>query len=213
MRKIKIDTITQITFLPKLFPVNCYLYEEKDSLTLIDAAQKGNSKALVSYLLKQEKPLERIILTHAHSDHIGDLAAVKKAFPQVKIYLSKIEDQLLNSPKKGNLTMPSAPIDHLLSDQQTIGSLIAIETPGHTLGSISLYAPETKAFIVGDLIQTKGRVAIAGDRVWSFPFPALATWDSQLAIKSVEKITSYPTNKIFCGHGEVIDSWAQVLRH
>ncbi|MES9793628.1 MBL fold metallo-hydrolase, partial [Priestia megaterium] len=28
----------QLTFLPRFFPVNCYLVEEKDSLTLIDAA-------------------------------------------------------------------------------------------------------------------------------------------------------------------------------
>lgn len=36
MKVVHKKTVYQLAFLPRLFPVNCYIIEENDSLTLID---------------------------------------------------------------------------------------------------------------------------------------------------------------------------------
>nr|WP_234405381.1 hypothetical protein [Listeria weihenstephanensis] len=44
MRNVSQNYITQITTLPFLFPVNCYLITDGDSLTLIDAGLPMSAK-------------------------------------------------------------------------------------------------------------------------------------------------------------------------
>lgn len=34
MRIVQVQHVYQLTFMPRLFPVNCYLVEEKEGLTL-----------------------------------------------------------------------------------------------------------------------------------------------------------------------------------
>lgn len=48
MRLTRINQIHQLSFLPRLFPVNCYLVEEQDDLTLIDAALPYSAEAILT---------------------------------------------------------------------------------------------------------------------------------------------------------------------
>ena len=41
------QTVWQLTFFPALFPVNCYLVEEENEVTLIDAALPGSYKGII----------------------------------------------------------------------------------------------------------------------------------------------------------------------
>ncbi|MDH6364118.1 glyoxylase-like metal-dependent hydrolase (beta-lactamase superfamily II) [Enterococcus sp. PF1-24] len=204
MRIQKYGNLTQIT---ALSVVNCFLYEEEKSLTLIDALHKVSGKKLVKYLLAQNKPVENIIFTHAHSDHLGDVLLLKENFPKATFYLGKRENDVLQSSDYGNLTPPAIEINHFLTENDQVGSLTVLDSPGHTKGSISLYNEAAQQFIVGDLIQNIGRTAVAGDKVWQFPFAAWATWDYQVALESVEKLRKYSTKEIFCGHGQVFTNW------
>lgn len=38
MRVLREQTLYQLTFLPRMFPINSYLVEEEEELTLVDAA-------------------------------------------------------------------------------------------------------------------------------------------------------------------------------
>ena len=40
MRLTTFDRLHQLTLMPRLFPVNCYVFEEEEGLILIDAALK-----------------------------------------------------------------------------------------------------------------------------------------------------------------------------
>src|ERR687886_746883 len=65
------DALVQLTRLPRLFPVNCYLVREDDGFTLIDTALPGSAPAILAAAWALGAPIVRIALTHAHGDHVG----------------------------------------------------------------------------------------------------------------------------------------------
>ena len=53
--------------------VNVYLVGEDDGLTLVDTALPRSSKAILQAAGDLGAPIRRILLTHAHGDHVGSL--------------------------------------------------------------------------------------------------------------------------------------------
>ncbi|MCH5585358.1 MBL fold metallo-hydrolase [Shimazuella sp. AN120528] len=218
MKVTKMDTTYQLSFLANVFPVNCYLVEEKHELTLIDCALPYSNKAILKTAIEIGKPITRIVLTHAHEDHIGALDKLKQALPEARVFISKRDAKLLrgdNSPEEGEENTPirgaipkpqsikTVP-DQLLDESDTIGSLQVLLTPGHTPGSISLLDNRNNHLIVGDALQTRGGVAVSGDmRLW-FPFPAIATWSKLAALNSARKIKNTEPSLIATGHGKML---------
>ncbi|MGV2686127.1 MBL fold metallo-hydrolase, partial [Clostridium perfringens] len=93
-----IEHVTQISFLPRLFPVNVYLVEENDGVTLIDTGMSFSQKGILQAASAIGKPITRIVLTHAHGDHVGALDGLKKELPNASVYISRRDALLL----KGN---------------------------------------------------------------------------------------------------------------
>ncbi len=216
MKITKIHTVFQLSFMPRLFPVNCYLVEEENELTLIDTALPYSTKSIIKASKKICKPIRNIILTHAHADHVGALDDLKNLLPEAQISISYRDSRLLkgdasllqhekNMPIRGGIpkkikTLPNI----LLKEGDRIGSLEVIESPGHTPGSISLLDTRNRSLIVGDAFQTRGGIAVSGTIKPLFPFPALATWDKNLALESARKLISYQPNLLATGHGKMI---------
>ena len=69
----RLKTYKTHSSLVPLFPVNCYLVEEENEVTLIDAALPGSYKGIIQAVNQLGKPLQHILLTHAHGDHVGSL--------------------------------------------------------------------------------------------------------------------------------------------
>ncbi|MGY3779582.1 MBL fold metallo-hydrolase [Isobaculum melis] len=189
--------------MPRFFPINAYLILEDSFCTLIDCSKKGMGAKLIQAIQSTNLPLKHIILTHAHSDHIGDVALIKKAFPQAQVMISATEMKQLQAGTKGLTPLPLQP-DILLNENDRVGALLVKETPGHTLGSISLIDTRNQHAFVGDLIQTAGGAAIAGDKRWLFPFPAYATMDQKLAIQSFKQLVTEPITAFYSGHGQAL---------
>lgn len=218
MRIVKEKTIYQLTFLPRIFPANCYLVEEEDSLTLIDAALPYSWKGILEAANKIGKPITRVLLTHVHEDHVGALDAFKEALPKVPVYVSKRDARLMEGDvtlDKGEPEMPirgSVPknlktrADILLEDGDRIGSLLALSTPGHTPGSMSFLDTRNKALIVGDTFQTRGGIAVVGQVRPLFPFPSWATWNPALVLESAKKLSEYNPTLLATGHGKMLKS-------
>ncbi|PSL41389.1 glyoxylase-like metal-dependent hydrolase (beta-lactamase superfamily II) [Planomicrobium soli] len=216
MKMTQAGSIYQLAFMPRFFPVNCYLVEEDNELTLVDAALPFSAKGILKAAQKIGKPITNIILTHAHSDHIGALDALKTNFPNALLSISAREARLLagdktllpeeaGRPIKGGVpkNIKSKP-DILLAEGDFIGSLEVIFSPGHTPGSISLLDRRTNSLIAGDALHTRGGVAVSGTLKLSFPFPALATWDKKAALESAKKLQSFKPDLLAVGHGRMI---------
>ncbi|WP_042165620.1 MBL fold metallo-hydrolase [Paenibacillus gorillae] len=218
MRITKSNQVYQLTYLPHIFPVNCYLVEEEDGLTLVDAALPNNAEAIIKAAEDIGKPIVRIVLTHAHSDHIGALDSLKARLPDVKVYISARDSRLLAGdaalepgesqlPVKGGVPKPGAiktMPDVLLQEGDRIGSLLAISTPGHTPGSMSFLDTRSQTLIAGDALQLRGGIAVSGQLKPWFPFPALATWNKQASLESARKLQAYKPAVLAVGHGNML---------
>jgi glyoxylase-like metal-dependent hydrolase (beta-lactamase superfamily II) len=126
---------------------NCYmlLSEDEKEAAIIDPADFIADYADKIVALGAE--LKYIILTHGHGDHTGGVPEFKKRFPGAKLAAGRHEEELLRNSSinfsseilggKLNLTP-----DILLKDgdELTLGDLTLriIETPGHTVGGISI---------------------------------------------------------------------------
>lgn len=71
--------------------VNSYLVEGRDSVTLIDTQRTFvEARELVALLKSIGKPLDSIVLTHEHPDHIGGLALIAAEHPGIPILGSHV---------------------------------------------------------------------------------------------------------------------------
>ncbi|MFC4600072.1 MBL fold metallo-hydrolase [Cohnella hongkongensis] len=209
--------VTQLSFLPRLFPLNCFLVEEEDGMTLIDAGMPFVGKGIEAAIRTTGKPLARILLTHAHEDHIGAVSYLKTKYPDARIGISRRDAALLRgdrsllpheaqSPPKGGIPKsPPFEPDFLFEDGEQIGSLRAIASPGHTPGHCCFLESETRVLIAGDAFHTKGGLAVAGHLKWTFPFPALATWHPPTAVDTARKLLELRPNVLAVGHGPALN--------
>src|SRR5918996_723583 len=75
--------------------VNCYLVEEPEGLTLIDTMIPRSAKPILAAAEARGKPIVRILLTHAHNDHIGSLDDLAAALPEADVIISARDARLL----------------------------------------------------------------------------------------------------------------------
>ncbi len=216
MKITREKSVYQLAFMPNFFPVNCYFIEEEDGLTLIDTALPYSKKTILKAAQQIGKPITKILLTHAHGDHVGALDDLKTSLPNVPVYISTRDSRLLAGDVSLDSDEPNTPIrggvpkniktkpEILLNDGDRVGSLLAITTPGHTPGSMSFLDTRSKVIIAGDAFQTKGGFAVSGQLQPFFPFPAMATWNKELALASAKKIKELNPSILAIGHGKMM---------
>ena len=209
--------------LPRFGLVNSYFVREAGGLTLIDANLPGSEKAILQAAQKIGLPVTRIVLTHAHGDHIGSLDALHAALPQAEISISARDARLLagdlsldagegSNKLKGDLKGAKTRPDRLLQDGDKVGSLRAVAAPGHTPGHFAFLDERDNTLIAGDAFQAAGGLAVAGQMRWLFPFPALATWDAARAAESAARLTELNPSRLAVGHGAVLENPVEAMR-
>jgi glyoxylase-like metal-dependent hydrolase (beta-lactamase superfamily II) len=153
--------------------VNSFLLEDEDgSLTLVDTGYKRADRKIVAALEelgRKPQDVQRIVLTHAHNDHAGGLAATKEQTgaavlshdrdatylqsgktPQLD--LSSAKGRLLNRVRGG---FAKVEVAQTFQDGELLpiaGGLRVVHTPGHTPGHVSLLHEGTGVLITGDAI-------------------------------------------------------------
>jgi glyoxylase-like metal-dependent hydrolase (beta-lactamase superfamily II) len=209
------EHLVQLTRFPLLFPINVYLVREDDGFTLIDTGLAGSAAAILRAAADRGGPIRRILLTHAHGDHVGALDALRAALPEAEVAITGRDARFFRgdrSPVAGEPaakprgTFPpvrTAPTRDLRHGDR-IGSLEVVATPGHTPGHAAFFDRRDATLIAGDALQTRGGVAVAGVVRPLFPFPALATLHGPTALASARALSDLAPSRLAIGHGPVL---------
>ena len=196
--------------------VNCYLVSEEDGFTLIDTNFGGSAAGILAAAERAGAPIVRILLTHAHSDHVGSLDALHAALPAAEVLIGAREARLMagdmsldaDEPQtrlRGGFPRVATQPTRTLHPGDRVGSLQAIAAPGHTPGHMAFLDPRDGTLIAGDALTTQGSMAVAGVLKWSFPFPALATWHKPTALRTARALRALEPARLAAGHGPVIE--------
>jgi glyoxylase-like metal-dependent hydrolase (beta-lactamase superfamily II) len=196
--------------------VNCFLVREEDGLTLIDTGLVGSTIGILRAAKTLNSPICRIVLTHAHVDHVGSVDALLRELPTSEFFVGQRESRLLNgdftldsgeSGKKllGFPGVKSHP-NHCLNDGDRIGSLQAISSPGHTPGHMAYMDVRDGSLLAGDAFTTQTGVVAAGVLKLYFPFPRIFSWNRELAAESARKLLDVKPARLAVGHGKTIES-------
>ncbi|HVG27158.1 MAG TPA: MBL fold metallo-hydrolase [Acidobacteriaceae bacterium] len=216
--------------LTRLGLFSAFLVRESDSFTLIDTGLAGGAHRIVRVArrLSSQQPIGRLLLTHAHGDHIGSLDSLTWALGQPEVAIGQREARLLpKKPAQDRSLDPDEPAcrvkgsfpgattapTHLLTDGELYGSLRVVATPGHTPGHMSYFDERDGTLYAGDaLVTVGGTVHVSGFGPWYFPLPALATWDRPTAVESARRLAELPIRRYCAGHGRVIEGGPQLLQ-
>lgn len=214
--------LTQLTRLPHLFPVNAYLVREDDGLTLVDTAIPGSAGPILEAARALGRPIVRIAITHAHSDHVGTLDRLHEALPGAEVLVSARDARFLagergldpNEPQtklRGSYQTVQTRPTRLLQPGDRVGSLEVVASPGHTPGHIAFRDSRDGTLIAGDAFQTAGGIAVSGVVRPLFPFPAMGTWHKPTALASARALRALEPSRLAVGHGAVLEAPAAAM--
>src|SRR5258708_8237874 len=96
--------------LTHLVSFNCYLLREDDGFTLIDTNMSGQAQAIMREANKLGLPIVRILLTHAHVDHVGSLDTLHAALPNAQVAISERDARFLTGDKSLDSSEPQVPL-------------------------------------------------------------------------------------------------------
>ena len=166
---------------------NCYLLEDEAAGLCAAVDPGGSAQEILSALAADGVSLSMILLTHGHFDHTGAVAALREAYPGVKVYLHPADRAML-----GNPVMPAIgeTVDYGEGDTLSFGPLTlrVLHTPGHTPGGVCLDTGEV--LFTGDTLfqGSMGRTDLGG-----------GSYEELMA--SLKKLGSLPGDRQVCpGH-------------
>lgn len=148
------------------FETNCYLvYPTGDGAGpggecwVVDAG--FDPDAMIDRICELGLRPSKLILTHAHADHIAGVNQVLAAFTWCRLLIHEAEREWLSDPALNlslayGMPITTRPPDQLLHHGNMLElagvSWKVLHTPGHSPGGISLYAEALGAALVGDAL-------------------------------------------------------------
>lgn len=185
------------TFTVGAFQENCYLVVDDRSRKAVIVDPGGEGDRLVEAVENSGADLEAIWITHAHVDHVGAIASIKRRW-DVPVYLHPADRRLYAAASRqaevyGLPFEEPPPPDREFSDGQQLGlgdaEFTVMHAPGHAPGHVVIHGQGMA--LVGDCLfaGSIGRT----DLPFSNP-PQLA--------ETLKKIADLPPETVvYPGHG------------
>jgi len=201
--------------------VNSFLIADDDgSLTLVDAGLKRAERKVLAALAelgKAPQDVTRIVLTHAHRDHVGGLAGAKDAtgatvlaHERDAIYLQSGRPPQLDTSRRAARVLnrfrgsfAKVEVGSTFQDGELVpigGGLRVVHTPGHSPGHVSLLHEPTRVLITGDAIFN-----VRGLRY----SPATFCTDVRLSRKTADRLADLEYDVAAFTHGAHVSSGAR----
>ena len=182
------------------FQENCYIVgdEETGEGALVDP---GDEAARIAIAVEQTNlEIAQILITHAHIDHVGAVAALVEEYACPVLMHAEAEAMLQELPTQAmmmGLRFGKVPtVDRHIQDREEIKvgglELASLYTPGHAPGHLAFYSESEKLVLSGDALfaGSVGRVDLPGGSM-------------EVLMKSIEErlLTLPDETKVYSGHG------------
>jgi glyoxylase-like metal-dependent hydrolase (beta-lactamase superfamily II) len=167
--------------------VSAYILYRGGEAALVDTGVGGSAAAIQAAL--GEAGLEwgaigHVILTHKHPDHVGSVDEVMSQASGAALYAGAAD-----IPEIASATPPQA-----VGDGDSVFGLEIIDSPGHTLGHISVLDAAAGILVTGDALNGTGSGV-------GPPDPGFSE-DMAVAMDSVLKLGGFSYEVALFGHGE-----------
>ena len=203
-------------------PVNVWLIQDADGLTLMDTGYEKQEQKILDALVafgKQPADIKRIVLTHTHPDHAGGLAALKHT-TGAPAYMHPIDARVVrgevpmtrSTPSPGIMNkllynmliknsagvVPQAVIENEINDGDVLpigGGLRVIHAPGHSMGHCAF------------LLERDGGLLFAADACSNVMglAPSIVYDDHALGRETLRKLAQLNFAAACFGHGKVLN--------
>jgi glyoxylase-like metal-dependent hydrolase (beta-lactamase superfamily II) len=180
---------------------NCSIFGDEQTRQAMVIDPGDDIARILEILARHGLKVTAIVITHAHIDHIGGAQKLKQA-TGAPVYMNLNDAELQKMLPVQATWLGVAPPDQVAidaaakdGDRILVGAteFHVLHTPGHTQGSISLYAPAEQKLIAGDTLfrDSIGRTDLPGG-------------DGRQILRSIhDKLMPLPDDTIvFPGHGD-----------
>ena len=180
---------------------NCSIFGDETTREAIVVDPGDDISDIEAILAKHQLKVKAIVITHAHIDHIGGAAKLKK-ITQAPVYMNENDQNLYDAMEMqagwlGMETPEQTEIDSEAKDGRVIkladASFQFMHTPGHTQGSTCIWIPSEKKLVAGDTLfrDSIGRTDLPGGN------------SRQILVSIKDKLLPLPEDTIVIpGHGE-----------
>ncbi len=155
-----------------LLACNCTILGDEVSHEAIVIDPGYDIPRILALLAKHKLTVKKILVTHAHIDHIASAQSLKQITGAPVIYnQADLPLVAMMDVQAGWIAAPVPtvlPPDHSPKDEEVVGvagiSGKVMYTPGHTEGSLCLYVPEERLLLAGDTLfaGSVGRTDLPG---------------------------------------------------